>query len=197
MLGYLFLFYGRMGRLQYALWAWIFVPLIFSLVIVVEGFILAFGFNLHADDLKTAMFALVALPIFLLMWMELSLQAVRIRDIGWRPSRVVPAIVVFSLVSSAVAWAVPALGGDTGLITIAASVINLLCTLVLLFTPTDGQEMVPFIIPGLSLPGVNLGFFRAKRSLPAAEPNPRPPAPASPRPAYPRDKVTFGRRGLT
>lgn len=195
MLGYLFLFYGRMGRLQYALWAWLFVPLIFILAIIVGGLVIAFGFGLHYDDLKTAMFALAGLLFAVLAWMELSLQAVRIRDIGWKPGVIVPMVIALNFVDLGVAYAIPALADDRGLHTIVPSVLGVLYYAVLLFTPTDGQEILPFIIPGLSLPRVNLGFLHRQRPELPVQSKPRQQSLEERR--YPREKVPFGRRGLT
>lgn len=195
MLGYLFLFHGRMGRLQYALWAWLFVPLIFILAFIVGGFVIAFGVGLHYDDLKTAMFALAGLLFAVLTWMELSLQAVRIRDIGWKAGAIIPIVIAVNFIDLGVAYAIPALADDTGLHTIVPSVLWMLYAAVLLFTPTDGQEILPFIIPGLSLPRIDLDFFRGGRPKPAVAPKPREQAVEQRR--YPREKVPFGRRGLT
>ncbi len=195
MLGYLFLFYGRMGRLQYALWAWIFVPLIFFLAIVVGIFVIAFG--LHAGGSKTVIFAFTGLVFALFTWVELSLSAVRIRDIGWKPGIVIPVVIAINFIDLGVAYVVPAWADATGLHTIVPSVFGFLYSAVLLFTPTDGQEMVPFIIPGLSLPRVNLGFFARRRPEPRLERKPRQPPFEARHPTYPRERVPFGRRGLT
>ncbi|WP_156887053.1 DUF805 domain-containing protein [Pleomorphomonas oryzae] len=193
MLGYLFLFYGRMGRLQYFLWSYIFVPAIFFMALVVLTPVFAFSPFLNKSPV--ACYSLVAIPFVCFLWAEFSLQAVRIRDIGWKPGVVMPAFVAINLVDFAVAYAVPTLADGTGMHTIVSTILGILSTLVLLFTPTDGQEILPFIIPGLSLPRVSLGFLHKKRSASPIVPKPR--QQSFEERHYPREKVPFGRRGVT
>lgn len=193
MLGYLFLFHGRMGRLQYFLWAAIFVPLIFFLAIIVLGLVLVFVVH---DNSKTTIFATAGMLFVLIFWVETSLEAVRVRDIGWKPGVIIPVFIAINFIDLGVAYVAPGLADDTGLHTIVPSIVNILFMLVLLFTPTDGQEMVPFIIPGLSLPRVDLDVFRRKRPEPAVRPRSHQQQPPEER-RYPREKVPFGRRGAT
>jgi len=182
-----------MGRLQYFLWTVIFGPLLFSVAACIGIFFIVFV--LDVDNKDPTFYALVAPFVIMLFWVALSLQAVRIRDIGWRPGVIIPVMFAINFLDFGVAYLAPSLADGTGLHTIVPTIIGILYALVLQFTPTDGHEMVPFIIPGLSLPSVNLDIFHKSPPEPPVQPKPRQQSFEERR--YPRGKVPFGRRGLT
>ena len=102
MLEAVFSFRGRLGRLQYfvgglALGMAIIVPLV---MIGVSMFAHG-GVGAKPPLGLLALFALVAVPLFL--WISLSLQARRLRDIGWNPLYVIPAVFAVDLIDQTIA----------------------------------------------------------------------------------------------
>ena len=191
MLGSLFLFSGRVGRLRYFLWSLILVPLVFF----VSSFVLPLLFALGSDFSSpgAALFTVAIIPLFVFGWVELSLQATRIRDIGWNPWVVVPASFAFSAIHLLLDYAF-----QTEIFSIVSYVVNLLITLACLFVPTDGNNMFSgFAIPGISLSASGSETSGGNRPKPSANRQPQQSVPGSSRPTYPGEKAPFGRRGLT
>jgi uncharacterized membrane protein YhaH (DUF805 family) len=188
MLASVFSFRGRINRLQYFLGS---LGLGFAEVLLIVAIALLFvGLRHSLGDVTAAvvclLLALPALPA--ISWIGLSLQARRLRDIGWEPVFVIPAWIVVMAVDRAFA------GGSMTTLsvehlfrqTILGQLFNLAMVLCLLFWP--GRTYTDdFFEP--AQPTV-----RAPRP---AEPTPSPARLApSPFPASPA--VTgFGRRGIT
>ncbi|MBB5575800.1 DUF805 domain-containing protein [Rhizobium paranaense] len=195
MIGNLFCFQGRIGRLKYFLWGYIFLPGAIFLTMLILPFLFIFGF--HFDGSKTTALMIVVPAVAVFLWTHLSLQVARIRDIGWNPMVIVPAMLSLDVVDVTVGYLFPALALGTKHYTIVSEVINAVYTIALLFTPGDGDYAVPAIVfPEIPLPKSKKGIFRSTRSDAATPAEPPRPSSGMPRPADARGQVSFGRRGL-
>lgn len=182
MLDAVFGFGGRINRLQYfggvlALFGALVLPLV-----LIVGFVAANRGAAASGLLMMGLLLLVAIP--LVIWVGLSLQARRFRDIGWNPLYVIPPLVLIAIADRLVAQAVPVLSiGKPYHQTAVGLLISLAAGGCLLFWPgqrDDGAEDA------------------AWANWP--EPDEPAPAPAAPTPVpYARNapsSPTFGRRGL-
>ena len=194
MLGTLFCFGGRIGRLKYFLWSCIFLPVIFFLMLLILPFIYVFA--LHLDTSRTTILILMVVPpLALFLWMNLSLQAARIRDIGWKPLIVIPALLLIDVVDLIVAYFFPALALETKHFTAFSAVVNSALTVALLLTPSAGDDTFLAIdFPEISLP--TFRKFRSTRSDAVTRVEPPRPSSRVQRPVNAREQVSFGRRGL-
>ncbi len=192
MLGPLFLFYGRIGRLQYFLWSAIFVPLALCAAwLLLYWLTPASGGGLSTWQLT--FFAIFGVPLLVFLWAEFSLQTTRIRDIGWRPGILIPALLAINCVNGLLDY-----GAGIRIFDLVFFAINIIATLVLQFTPSDvGGIFPPRTGPERSPEGRDT-VGRQFREAPAAVGRPSSPQPFGQRRAgYPGEKVPFGRRGLT
>jgi uncharacterized membrane protein YhaH (DUF805 family) len=145
MLGFLFGFNARLGRLHYFLAS-------IGLAVVMVVLCIAVGSHLyHNKSLTLAQMAwpIVALIVFFIA-ASLSLQCMRIRDIGWDPVCVMPTWIAIGIVDHLVATKFPALSFDpmhTG--TVVGGLLNLGMWLALLFWPSAGYVYTP---PSFDLP---------------------------------------------
>ena len=183
MLGIVFGFSGRIGRLHYFLLTTALAFLVTALIVPITLLIAPHftqGGNL-SDDGQTAIVVTcmaVALPIYL--WFTLTLAAKRFRDMGWHPLTTLVAwtaiIVADLLVAAQFPWTT--LGGYQGQ-TLVGSVLNVVMIGCLLFWPSaaDGDR------PDTSLP---TPFDTAAEPLAAR-------AAVMSRPSA---RTGFGRRGL-
>ncbi len=193
MLAAVFSFRGRLNRIQYFLGSWgLGMALVVLAVILFVG---ALGGRSPGQPQNmaslglTALFCIVVLgPIYL--WVSLSLQARRFRDIGWEPTYVIPAWIGLDLLDRVAVWAAPPIGvtPDSG-VSWLGLLLNLGLGGCLLFwpgrPPFDAAAVfddVPEANPPPSRPQDQPAMARAP-AAPAARP-------ASPAPAG------FGRRGL-
>lgn len=191
MLGALFLFYGRIGRLQYFLWSAIFAPLALFAVWLLLSFTSVFEEGEQSAALS--FFAIFGLPLVVFLWAELSLQATRVRDIGWRPGIIIPALIAINLVN---VWLDYVVGMRTFDLVFYA--INIVATLVFQFTPTDaGDRFPPFANPDGPSEGRDVSGRRAPAVTTPVSRQSSPQSIGQRRPTYPGEKVPFGRRGLT
>jgi len=131
MLSAIFSFRGRLGRLQYFGGS---AALVGSVFVVVLVAVLSVGSleNLKEHPQSAAaplILFLLALPAWI--WVSLSLQARRIRDIGFDPLIVIPAFFVLTMLVQGLGAAVPSLR-------IVGSLISLAYDGCLLFWPGDG-----------------------------------------------------------
>jgi len=191
----LFCFRGRIGRLKYFLWSFIFGPAAFLLAMLILPFIFVFG--LHLDGSKTTALMTIVPAITVFLWTQLSLKAARIRDIGWKPLVIIPALLSIDAADLIVAYLFPALAIGTKHFTALSELVNAAFTLALLFTPSDGDDAVPTItFPEIPLPNLTKRIVRDTHldSRPPVTP-PRS-SYAAPRPTGARGQVSFGRRGL-
>jgi uncharacterized membrane protein YhaH (DUF805 family) len=139
MLGFLFGFNARLGRLHFFL-----ASLVLGIVMVA----LCFAIGAHFYNNKSLSIAQMAWP---LIWLgiiflisSLSLQCMRIRDIGWDPVCVMPTWIAISIVDHLIATKFPALSYDplhTG--TVVGGLLNIGMWLALLFWPSAQYVMRP------------------------------------------------------
>jgi uncharacterized membrane protein YhaH (DUF805 family) len=136
MLGFLFGFNARLGRMHYFL-ATIGLAVVMTAICFAIAFYVLPGTPramLSRAALMTAWPTIAAMVFF--GWATLTLQAMRIRDIGWDPVCVIPAWITIVLVDNVVAGRIPAwsLGHDhQG--TAVGALVNLVLFLALMFWP--------------------------------------------------------------
>jgi uncharacterized membrane protein YhaH (DUF805 family) len=149
MLGFMFGLNARLGRLQYFLITIGVAVLMTGICFVIarqtfQG--TANGVPPSIDSLKGP--ALVVGIIF--MAITLTLQSMRIRDIGWDPVCVIPGWIAILMIDMAVARKFPGLSlGAEHHSTAVSALINLGLMLALLFWPSADNESSP---PSLSEP---------------------------------------------
>jgi uncharacterized membrane protein YhaH (DUF805 family) len=141
MLGFLFGFNARLGRMQYFL-----ATIGLAVVMTAICFVIAFYVlpnipraMLSRAALMTAWPTIAAMVFF--GWATLTLQAMRIRDIGWDPVCVIPAWIAIVIVDNVVAGRIPAwsLGHDhQG--TAVGALVNFVLFLALMFWPGGDYE---------------------------------------------------------
>lgn len=180
MLGFLFGFNARIGRLHF----------LFSTIVVtimmVAVYIAAITYAFQTTP-KGTVPSPTSGPIFaaalLYAWLTIMLQSMRFRDIGWDPVCVVPAWIAVVIVDGLVATKFPAmsLGHERG--TIFGALVNLALILALLFCRGREQDS--------SAPTLD------ERFRPPDPPPSRPvvQAPTTPQISRPANGG-FGRRGL-
>ncbi len=140
MLGFLFGFNARIGRLHYFLSS---VALAIAMTIVIFAIAAtAFrgmpkGMPLSYDQLGWPLLAVAA--IFILM--TLTLQSMRFRDIGWDPVCVIPGWIALAVIDHVVATRFPAWSvGHEHNGTIVGALLNLGLFLALAFWPSGSGE---------------------------------------------------------
>jgi uncharacterized membrane protein YhaH (DUF805 family) len=195
MIDSLFCFRGRVGRLKFFLYGFIILPVAFFLVLLILPALYVFGLHLNASR-STALMTIVP-PLAGFLWMQLSLQAARIRDIGWKPGVIIPALLLIDVADLIVAYLFPALALETKHFTALSEVVNAVFTIALLFTRSDGDQAAPTIVfPEIPLPSFSKGVLRRARSDGATAVQPSLSPSGMPRPADVRGQQSFGRRGL-
>ena len=137
MLGFLFGFNARLGRLHF------FLATIASAVLMTVIFIAIAGLafqNAPKGMIPSLTSWQVIAAAVLFIWVNLTLQSMRIRDIGWDPVCVIPGWFAASIIDGLVAGKFPAiaLGGQLG--TIVGALVNLALFLALLFWPSSEQD---------------------------------------------------------
>jgi uncharacterized membrane protein YhaH (DUF805 family) len=144
MLGFLFGFNARLGRMHYFLATIALAVVMTAICFAIAGY--AFQ---HSPSGPISSAALLTWPVIAAMvffgWMTFTLQSMRIRDIGWDPVCVIPAWIAILLVDYVVAGRIPAwsLGqDDQG--TIVGALINLGLFLAMLFWPSGDYESPSF-----------------------------------------------------
>jgi len=141
MLGFMFGFNARLGRLHFLLASIGFLvalAVVFVAVSVVIPLIIP-------DQADVALRGLTILSLSLLLWANVMLQAMRLRDIGWDPVCVIPTWIVITILDQVVATKVPAWSLTTihpG--TAFGLLINVALGLALLFWPSRcGDDRTP------------------------------------------------------
>jgi uncharacterized membrane protein YhaH (DUF805 family) len=140
MLGFLFGFNARLGRLHY------FFATI-GLAVVMTAICFAIVQHLVHSVPRAALSpaALMTWPtlaaIGFFMWMTFTLQSMRIRDIGWDPVCVIPAWIAILIVDKLIAGKIPAwsLGPDHHG-TIVGALTNFVLILALMFWPSGDYQ---------------------------------------------------------
>jgi uncharacterized membrane protein YhaH (DUF805 family) len=142
MLGFLFGFNARLGRLHYFL-----ATIVLAVVMVILCFALARSI-IHSTSRGSLSFAQMTWPMIALIALfvlaSCSLQCMRIRDIGWDPVCVMPVWFTIMIIDWLVATKIPAWSLDAGHNgTVVGGLVNLGMTLVLLFWPGGGNVYTP------------------------------------------------------
>jgi uncharacterized membrane protein YhaH (DUF805 family) len=137
MLGFLFGFNARLGRLHF------FLATIATAILMT---VISFAIARHA--LQSAPKGMipsltswqVITAAILFIWLSFTLHSMRIRDIGWDPVCVIPGWIAVAIIDGLVAGKIPAiaLGGQHG--TIVGALVNLALFLALLFWPSSEHD---------------------------------------------------------
>lgn len=133
MLGFLFGFNARLGRLA-------FFGASIGLGIIMTVLVVALVFAMKPLDMRLLESPFQSWPIMIFVifagWASAMLQSMRIRDIGWDPVCVIPAWIALALVDHVVALKMPAWAiGDHHSGTAIGALINLGLMLALTFWP--------------------------------------------------------------
>jgi uncharacterized membrane protein YhaH (DUF805 family) len=140
MLGFLFGFNARLGRLHYFLATIALAIVMTAICFAIASYIYhnAPRGTLQSESLMTWP-TLVAIVFF--AWMTFTLQSMRIRDIGWDPVCVIPAWIAIIIIDKLIAGKVPAwsLGQDHNG-TVVGALVNLGLILALTFWPSGDYE---------------------------------------------------------
>jgi uncharacterized membrane protein YhaH (DUF805 family) len=138
MLGFLFGFNARLGRLHFFLATIAAAVLMTAITAAIAG--VAFQ-NTPKGMIPSLTSWQVIATAGLFCWLSVTLQSMRVRDIGWDPVCVIPGWIAATIIDGLVAGKVPALAlghGQHG--TIVGALVNLALFLVLLFWPSSGQD---------------------------------------------------------
>jgi uncharacterized membrane protein YhaH (DUF805 family) len=137
MLGFLFGFNARLGRLHFFLATIAAAVLMTAISIAIAGH--AFQ-NAKGMIPSLSSWQVIAAAI-LFIWLSLTLQSMRIRDIGWDPVCVIPGWIAISIIDGLVASNIPAIAlGHQQHGTIVGALVNLALFLALLFWPSSEQD---------------------------------------------------------
>jgi len=141
MLGFLFGFNARLGRLHYFLatigLAVVMTAICFS---IASYFIQSTPRGMLSPEILLKSWPTIAAIVFF-GWMTFTLQSMRIRDIGWDPVCVIPAWIAIVIVDKLIAGKIPAwsLGQDHNGTAVGA-LVNLALVLALTFWPSGENE---------------------------------------------------------
>ena len=131
MLGFLFGFNARLGRLHFFLATIAVAVLMTAISIAIAGL----AFQNRAIPSLTSWQVIAAAILFI--WLSLTLQSMRIRDIGWDPVCVIPGWIAIAIIDGLVAGKIPANAlGHQQPETIVGALVNLALFVVLLFWPS-------------------------------------------------------------
>ena len=140
MLGYLFGFNARLGRMQYILATIALAVAMTAVCFVIAQYVFQNTTRgmLASPDLMV--WQVIAAGLFFL-WMTFTLQSMRVRDIGWDPVCVIPAWIAILVVDHFVAGRFPAWSlGHQHQATIVGGLTNLLLFVALMFWPSGDYE---------------------------------------------------------
>jgi uncharacterized membrane protein YhaH (DUF805 family) len=145
MLGFLFGFNARLGRMHFFLGTIVLAVVMTAICFAIAAALFRHmprGFRPTEADLMT--WPVIAAVVFFGL-VTFTLQAMRIRDIGWDPVCVIPAWIAIALVDSLIANKVPSWSiGHTHHGTIVGALTNLVLFGALLFWPSgDYDESMP------------------------------------------------------
>jgi uncharacterized membrane protein YhaH (DUF805 family) len=139
MLGFLFGFNARLGRMHYFLGTIALAVAMTAVCFVIAMHVSQHGPRVHSSADLMIWPTMLAIAAF--TWMTFTLQCMRIRDIGWDPVCVIPAWVAILMVDKVVAGKFPlwALGPEHHG-TIVGGLINFGLILALTFWPSGDYE---------------------------------------------------------
>ena len=138
MLGFLFGFNARLGRLHF-----------FLATIATAVLMTAISFAIARQALQSAPAGTipsltswqVITAAILFIWLSFTLHSMRIRDIGWDPVCVIPGWIAVAIIDGLVASKMPAVAlGHQQTGTIVGALVNLALFLALLFWPSSEQD---------------------------------------------------------
>ena len=144
MLGFLFGFNARLGRLHYFLAT-------IALAVVMTAICFAIASYVY-DNTPKGMLTVASLmtwptltAIAFFAWMTFTLQSMRIRDIGWDPVCVIPGWIAIIIIDKLIAGKIPAWSvGSEHNETVVGALVNLGLILALTFWPSgDYQSPTP------------------------------------------------------
>src|SRR5882757_3115096 len=183
MLGFLFGFNARLGRLHYFLSTIALAVVMTAVCFAIASY--AIQNTPRGTDPSVGLIAWpVIVSILVFLWITFTLQSMRIRDIGWDPVCVIPVWIMILLVDKLVAVKFPGWSVGSGdHETIVGLLINFVLALALAFWPSGPETG--------SMP--NPGETRRPREEPPETPRPPPPIPTM-HSATPT-RAEFGRRG--
>ena len=138
MLGFIFGFNARLGRLHYFLAT-------IGLAILMTAICFVIAFSHHGSGAHLSRADLIGWPTITAAvffgWMSLMLQSMRIRDIGWDPVCVIPTWIAVLMVDKLIAGKIPAWSlGHEHHATIVGGLINLALVLAVWFWPSGDYE---------------------------------------------------------
>jgi uncharacterized membrane protein YhaH (DUF805 family) len=140
MLGFLFGFNARLGRLHYFLSTIALAVVMTAVCFAIAGY--AIQSTPRGMDLSAGLIAWpVIVSVLVFLWITFTLQSMRIRDIGWDPVCVIPAWIALLIVDKLVASKIPAWSlGSEHQGTIVGALINFGLILALTFWPSGEHE---------------------------------------------------------
>jgi uncharacterized membrane protein YhaH (DUF805 family) len=138
MLGFLFGFNARLGRLHYFLAT-------IGLAVLMTAICFVIAYTHHHSGARLSREDLMGWPTVMAMvffgWMSFTLQSMRIRDIGWDPVCIIPLWIAILIVDKLVAGKIPAWSlGPEHHGTIVGALVNLLLFLAVTFWPSGDYE---------------------------------------------------------
>ena len=137
MLGFLFGFNARLGRLHFFLATIAAAVLMIAICFAIAGHALQ---NAKGVIPSLSSWQIIAAAI-LFVWLSLTLQSMRIRDIGWDPVCVIPGWIAVAIIDGLLASKIPAIAlGHQQPGTIVGALVNLALFLALLFWPSSGHD---------------------------------------------------------
>jgi uncharacterized membrane protein YhaH (DUF805 family) len=147
MLGFLFGFNARLGRMHYFLATIALAIVMTAICFVIAGSIFHSTPRAMLDTASLMTWPVISAGVFF-GWMTFTLQSMRIRDIGWDPVCVIPAWIAILIVDHVVAAKIPAwsLGQDHDG-TIVGALTNLALFLAMMFWPGGDYERPGFGAP--------------------------------------------------
>ncbi|UPK04647.1 DUF805 domain-containing protein [Bradyrhizobium sp. 170] len=138
MLGFLFGFNARLGRLHFFLATIAVAVLMTAICFAIAGH----AFQNASKGMIPSLSSWQAIAAAILfIWLSFTLQSMRIRDIGWDPVCVIPGWIAVTIIDGLLAGKIPAISlgaGQHG--TIVGALVNLALFLALLFWPSSGQD---------------------------------------------------------
>jgi uncharacterized membrane protein YhaH (DUF805 family) len=167
MLGFLFGFNARLGRLHFFLATIAVAVLMMAISIAIAG--LAFQNAAKGVVPGLTSWQIIAAAV-LFIWLSFTLHSMRIRDIGWDPVCVIPGWIAATVIDGLVAGKIPAIAlghGQHG--TIAGALVNLALFVALLFWPSCEHDNPPatsggsFRMPDLASRGPAAAASRVAR----------------------------------
>ena len=140
MLGFLFGFNARLGRVHYFLATIALAIVMTGICFAIATYVMQFTPRDLLSPASLMTWPTIAAIVFF-VWTTFTLQSMRIRDIGWDPVCVVPAWIAIAMVDKVVAGKIPAwsIGQDHNG-TVVGALVNLGLFLALLFWPGGDHE---------------------------------------------------------